>query len=97
MVGQARHGRCGKPRVVFNIFVASRRGVIMRGRKRSRLWPAHADDGFPPARADDDMDAATEEGLRALARLLAPQAAREAFAQSITHTDAGRTRDEGLE
>lgn len=68
----------------------------MRGRKRSRLWPAHADDGFPPARADD-MDAATEEALRALARLLARQAAREAFAQSLTRTDAGRTRDEGLE
>jgi len=69
----------------------------MRGRKRSRLWSAHADGKFPLARADDDMDAATEEALRALARLLARQAAREAFEQSLTRTDAGRTRDEGLE
>jgi hypothetical protein len=43
------------------------------------------------------MDAATEEALRALARLLARQAAREAFDQSLTRTDAARTRDEGLE
>lgn len=69
----------------------------MRGRKRSRLWSAHADDGFPLARVDDDTDAATEEALRALARLLARQAAREAFEQSLARIDAARTRDEGLE
>lgn len=70
----------------------------MRGRKRSRLWSAHADGGFPPARVDDDMDEATEQALRALVRLLARQAARE-FVENTSAPagDAGHAFDGGLQ
>jgi hypothetical protein len=70
----------------------------MRGRKRSRLWSAHADDGFPLARVDDDIDEATEQALRALVRLLARQAAREFVENASTPSDdAGHAFDEGLQ
>jgi hypothetical protein len=70
----------------------------MRGRKRSRLWSAHADDGLRPARVDDDMDEATEQALRALVRLLARQAARE-FVENTSKPadDAGHAFDGGLQ
>jgi hypothetical protein len=77
--------------------VASQRGVIMRGRKRSGLWPpgrtpdvvSHKDD------ASIDADAQTDAALLALVRLLARQAAREVFAQTATESD--RSIDEGRE
>jgi hypothetical protein len=70
----------------------------MRGRKRSRLWSAHADDGFPPARVDDDMAEATERALRLLVRLLARQAAREFVENASTPADdPGHAFDGGLQ
>ena len=70
---------------------------IMRGRKRSGLWP--------PARTPDvvshkdeapiDADAQTDAVLLALVRLLARQAAREVFARTVTESD--RSIDEGRE
>ena len=69
----------------------------MRGRKLSGLWP--------PARTPDvvshnedasiDADAQTDAAFLALVRLLARQAAREVFAQTVTDSD--RTFDEGRE
>ena len=76
--------------------VASQRGVIMRGRKRSELWP--------PARTPDvvsngdepiEADAQTDAALLALVRLLARQAAREVFARTVTESDS--SFDEGRE
>lgn len=69
--------------------VASQRGVIMRGRKRSGLWPpartpdavSHVDD------APVDADAQTDAALLALVRLLARQAAREVFTQTFAESD----------
>ena len=69
----------------------------MRGRKQSRLGTTQADDGFPPARVDDDMDGATEQALRALVRLLARQAAREFIENAVTPAGAGQSFDGGLE
>jgi hypothetical protein len=78
------------------VIVAGQRGVIMRGRKRSGLWPpartpdvvSHQDD------APIDADAQTDAALLALVRLLARQAAREVFArtetESVTPVDEGR-------
>jgi hypothetical protein len=77
--------------------VASQRGVIMRGRKQSGLWP--------PAQPPDvvshqghtpiDADAQTDAALLALVRLLARQAAREVFARTVTESDG--SIDEGRE
>ncbi len=69
----------------------------MRGRKRSGLWPpartpdviSHQDD------ARIDADAQTDAALLALVRLLARQAAREVFAQTVTESD--RSIDEDRE
>ena len=69
----------------------------MRGRKRSGLWPpartpdvvSHASD------ASIDADAETDAALLALVRLLARQAAREVFAQTVTESD--RSIDEDRE
>jgi hypothetical protein len=69
----------------------------MRGRKRSGLWPpartpdvvSHQDD------APIDADAQTDAALLALVRLLARQAARELFAQTVTESD--RSVDEDRE
>ena len=77
--------------------VASQRGVIMRGRKRSGLWPpartpdvvSHKDD------ASIDADTQTDAALLALVRLLARQAAREVFARTVTESDS--SFDEGRE
>ena len=69
----------------------------MRARQRSGSRPTRAFRRLRPAQAHHTTDTATEQALRTLARLLARQAAREAFEQSLTRTDAGRTRDEGLE
>jgi hypothetical protein len=87
------------PELFSTVFVASQRGVIMRGRKRSRPWPpARTADAFPHGHgAETEADAQTDEVLRAFVRLLARQAARELFEQSLTRTDAGQTCDEDLE
>jgi hypothetical protein len=77
--------------------VASQRGVIMRGRKRSELRPpartpdvgSHGDD------ARIEADAQTDAALLALVRLLARQAAREVFARTVTESDS--SFDEGRE
>ena len=69
----------------------------MRGRKRSGLWPlartpdvvSHKDD------ATIEGDAQADAALLALVRLLARQAAREVFAQTVTDSD--RSFDEGRE
>ena len=62
----------------------------MRGRKGSRLWP--------PTRASDiahdvdpspaEADAHAHDALLALVRLLARQAAREVFAQTLAESDS---------
>jgi hypothetical protein len=69
----------------------------MPGRKRSCLWPpARTADVVP--HLDDapiDADAQTDAALLALVRLLARQAAREMFEQSVTNSD--RSFDEGRE
>jgi hypothetical protein len=69
----------------------------MRGRKRSGLWPpAHMPD---LVKHEDDApiqaDAQTDAALLALVRLLARQAAREAFAQTVSDSD--RSIDEDRE
>ena len=69
----------------------------MRGRKRSELWPSartpdvvsHRDD------APIETDAHADDALLALVRLLARQAAREVFAQTVTESD--RSIDEDRE
>jgi hypothetical protein len=73
-----------------HVIVAGQRGVIMRGRKRSRLWPAaRANDVAQDVhRSTVEADAHTDDALLALVRLLARQAAREVFAQSVTEYDS---------
>jgi hypothetical protein len=67
----------------------------MRGRKRSRLWlPVRANDVArdvhrPPA----ETDAHADDALLALVRLLARQAAREVFAQSVAEFDSSVEED----
>ena len=69
----------------------------MRGRKRSRLWPPTQTGDVVPHEDDAliDGDAQTDAALRALVRLLARQAAREVFAQTVS--EPGRTFEEGRE
>ena len=69
----------------------------MRGRKRSGLWPP-APTPDVVSQEDDapiDADAQTDDALLALVRLLARQAAREVFAQTVTESDS--PCDEGRE
>ena len=92
-------GRSGSLELIHRqqFIVAGQRGVIMRGRKRSGLWP--------PARTPDvvsqqddapiDANAQTDAALLALVRLLARQAAREVFARTLTESDS--SFDEGRE
>jgi hypothetical protein len=69
----------------------------MRGRKRTRPWPSpQTDDALPHAHdVAIDADGQTDAALLALVRLLARQAAREVFEQSVTDPD--RYFDEGRE
>ena len=71
------------------VIVAGQRGVIMRGRKRSRLGPPTrtADVVTHVQDASIDAGAQTDGALRALVRLLARQAAREVFEQSVSDSD----------
>jgi hypothetical protein len=72
------------------VIVAGQRGVIMRGRKRSRLWsPVRANDVARDVhRSPVEADAHADDALLALVRLLARQAAREVFARSVTEYDS---------
>jgi len=69
----------------------------MRGRKRSRLGPPTQTADVVPLAQDASIDpgAQTDSALLALVRLLARQAAREVFAQTVTDSD--RSFDEGRE
>jgi hypothetical protein len=71
------------------IIVAGQRGVTMRGRKRSRLGPPTRTADVVPLVQDASIDpgAQTDSALRALVRLLARQAAREVFEQSVSDSD----------
>jgi hypothetical protein len=84
-------GRSGQPRVDSSqqFIVASQRGVIMRGRKRSRLGPPTRTADVVPHVQDASIDtgAQTDASLRVLVRLLARQAAREVFEQSVSDSD----------
>jgi hypothetical protein len=77
--------------------VANQRGVIMRGRKGSRLCPPAGvnDVARDVHRSPVDADAHTDDVLLALVRLLARQAAREVFAHTVTDSD--RSFEEGNE
>ena len=55
-------------------------------------------DAFPIVRrAASDTDPPIDASLRALARLLARQAAREVFESAVRHRDSDRSIDEGRE
>jgi hypothetical protein len=71
------------------VIVAGQRGVIMRGRKRSRLGPPTRTADVVPHVQDAPIDAGAQidAALRALVRLLARQAAREVFEQSVSDSD----------
>jgi hypothetical protein len=72
------------------VIVAGQRGVIMRGRKGSRLWrpPRAVETACEVQGSHVEADAHTDDALLALVRLLARQAAREVFAQSVTEFDS---------
>ena len=89
----------GTPRVVSNdqplqLFA----GGIMRGRKRSRAQrPMRGREAFRRGRrVSPESDAQVDESLRALARLLARQAAREVFSRTMSG-EADRSIEEGRE
>ena len=79
--------------------VAGQRGVIMRGRKRSGLWPPTRTVDVVPHAHDAliNADAQTDEALRALVRLTARQAARELFEQTVMDVDSDHSFEEGRE
>jgi hypothetical protein len=79
------------------VIVAGQRGVIMRGRKGSRLWrpPRAIESACEALRSHVEADAHTDDALLALVRLLARQAAREVFAQTFSESD--RSVEEGRE
>jgi hypothetical protein len=67
----------------------------MRGRKRSGLWPPARTPDVVSHKDDAPIDPETDAALLALVRLLARQAAREVFAQTVTESD--RSIDEDRE
>lgn len=82
------------------VIVAGQRGVIMRGRRGSRYGPparrrTRTSSVGRPARPRPDVDGQAEEALLAIVRLLARQAAREAFDQAVAESD--RSVEEGRE
>ena len=82
------------------VIVAGQRGVIMRGRRGSRYGPparrrTRASTVVRRARPRPHVDGQAEEALLALVRLLARQAAREAFGQAVAESD--RSVEEGRE
>jgi hypothetical protein len=75
--------------------VASQRGVIMRRRKRSGLWPPARTPDVAPHMDDApiETDGQTDAALLALVRLLARQAAREVLARTVTESDPSIDED----
>jgi len=71
------------------------RGVIMRGRRGSRFRPSARATGVARRvrRSRVETDAHTDDALLALVRLLARQAAREAFAQAAAESDRSIEED----
>ena len=67
----------------------------MRGRRQSGAWPPTRGKSQRLLAADVEADAQTDEALRALARLLARQAAREMFERESTDMHSDRSTDEG--
>ena len=67
----------------------------MHGRRQSRAWPATRGTPPRPPDADVETDVQTDEALRALAKLLARQAAREMFERESTDVHSDRSTDEG--
>lgn len=65
----------------------------MRARQRSGSRPTRAFRRLRPTQAHHTMDTATEQALRALARLLARQAAREVFEQRLTRVNVEKTQN----
>lgn len=70
----------------------------MRGRKRARSQgPVRGREAFRRGhRVSSVTDVQVDESLRALARLLARQAAREVFNRAVSH-EADRSTEEGRE
>ncbi len=69
----------------------------MRGRRRSRDWPPSRDRHFDNNRGEVITDEKSDEALRALARLLARQAAREIFERESTDARADSLTPEDLQ
>jgi len=69
----------------------------MRGRRRSREWPPSGDPHADESRADVVANVKCDEALRALARLLARQAAREIFDRESTDTREDHSTPEDLQ
>ena len=67
----------------------------MRGRRQSRAWPPTRGTPPRPPDADVETDRQTDDALRALARLLARQAAREMFELESKDIHSDRSADEG--
>jgi hypothetical protein len=88
-LGQRGHRACLELIHQQQVIVAGQREVIMRGRKRSRLGPPTRTADVVPHVQDATIDAGgqTDAALRALVRLLAKQAAREVFEQSVSDSD----------
>ena len=82
------------------VIVAGQRGVIMRGRRGSRYGPparrrTRTSSVGRRARPRPDVDGQADEAMFALVRLLARQAAREAFDQAVAESD--RSVEKGRE
>ncbi len=69
----------------------------MRGRRRSRELPPSRDPHVNEGTADTVADEKCDEALRALARLLAHQAAREIFERESTDTGEDHSTAEDLQ
>lgn len=70
----------------------------MRGRRRAREWPPSRDPHLDENRGDAVADEKCDEALRALARLLARQAALEIFdRESSTDTREDHSTPEDLQ
>jgi len=77
------------------VMVEVNAGVIMRGRRGSRFRPPARATGVARRvrRSRVETDAHTDDALLALVRLLARQAAREAFAQAAAESDRSTEED----
>ena len=69
----------------------------MRGRRRSREWPPSRDPHLDENRGDAVADEKCDDALRALARLLARQAAPEIFERELTDVGEDHSTAEDLQ